>query len=68
MGQAARSQPNSYVLLEYPCGVAVLLTPSAAVTAAAWNLDRRHARAISITVHDVTILPIFAPDERVEFS
>ena len=40
-------------------GVAILLTPQAALHAAAWNEDRWNTRAITISVHDMYILHVY---------
>ena len=47
-------------------GVAILLTPQAALHAAAWNEDRWNTRAIGISVHDMYILNVYAPNDRPE--
>ena len=44
-------------------GVAILLTPQAALHAAAWNEDRWKTRAIGISMHDMYILNEYAPND-----
>uniref|UniRef100_A0AAV1UH13 Endonuclease/exonuclease/phosphatase domain-containing protein n=1 Tax=Peronospora matthiolae TaxID=2874970 RepID=A0AAV1UH13_9STRA len=47
-------------------GVTILLTPTAATRAVAWNEDKWHSRAIGITVQDLCILNVYAHNLRGE--
>ena len=47
-------------------GVAILLTPAAALLASAWNEDRWTSRAIGVKIDDLFLLNVYAPTIRAE--